>query len=205
MLKGFGEIKKALVSTPIVQPPDLDLPFEIMCDASDFVVGVVLGQNKDKKLHAIYYASTTLDETQRNYANTENDLLAVVFAFEKLCPYLVGSKVIVHTNHAGLKYLMQKKDAKPRLLRWILLLQKFDIEARDKKEAGNEVTDHLLPISVDNDIPIDDFLPYVNVYMIETSFIGSLNTVMDAVSIDIIIVAIDTSDEAYEKSQKIVC
>ncbi|XP_010495824.1 PREDICTED: uncharacterized protein LOC104772968 [Camelina sativa] len=83
----------------------------------ELVMGAMLGQRKDKKLHVIYYASRTLDDAQKNYATTEKELLAVVFAFEKFRSYLVGSKVIVHTDHAALKYLMQKKDAKPRLLR----------------------------------------------------------------------------------------
>jgi len=119
----FEQIKQALISAPIVQPPDWDLPFEVMCDASDFAVGAVLGLRKDKKLHAIYYASRTLDDAQRNYATIEKELLAVVFAFEKFISYLVGSKVIVHTDHVALKYLMQKKDAKLRLLRRILLFR----------------------------------------------------------------------------------
>jgi len=126
----FQQIKQASISAPIVQPPDWDLPFEVMCDASDFAVGAVLGHIKDKKLHVINYASRTLDDAQKNYATTEKELLVVVFAFEKFISYLVGSKVIVHTDHAAMKYLMQKKDAKPRLLRWILLLQEFDIEVR---------------------------------------------------------------------------
>ena len=100
----FQQIKQALISAPIVQPPDWDLLFEVMCDASDFVVGAVLGHRKDKKLHAIYYASRTLDDAQRNYATTEKELLAVVFAFEKFRSYLVGFKVIVQTDHhAALK------------------------------------------------------------------------------------------------------
>ena len=80
-----------MISAPIIQPPDWDLPFEVMCDASDFAVGAVLGQKKDKKFHAIYYASRTLDDAQKNYATTEKELLDVVFAFEKFRPYLVGS------------------------------------------------------------------------------------------------------------------
>ena len=126
-VKAFEEINKSLITAPIVQAPDRNLPFEIMCDASDFAVGPVLGQKKDKKLQAVYYASRTLDETQRTYATTEKELLVVVYAFEKFRQHLVGSRVIVHTDHAAIKYLMQKKDAKPRLLRWILLLQEFDI------------------------------------------------------------------------------
>ena len=76
----------------------------------------------DGKPVAIYYVSKTMDDTQRKYATTEKELLAVVFALDKFCSYLVGSKVTVYTDHAALKYLLKKADAKPRLIRWILLL-----------------------------------------------------------------------------------
>jgi len=131
--KAFEKIKAALISAPIIQPPDWRLPFEIMCDASDYAVGAILGQTKDKKHHAIAYASKTLTGAQLNYATTEKELLAVVFAIDKFRSYLVGTKIIVYTDHAALKYLLTKKDAKPRLLRWILLLQEFDLEIKDKK------------------------------------------------------------------------
>ena len=91
-LKSFNILKKALISAPIIQPPDWSLPFEIMCDASDYVVGVVLGQTKDKKHHAIAYATKTLREPQLNYATTEKELLTVVFAIDKFRSYLVGAK-----------------------------------------------------------------------------------------------------------------
>ncbi|XP_024014048.1 uncharacterized protein LOC112088123 [Eutrema salsugineum] len=172
----FEQIKQALISAPIVQPPDWNLPFEVMCDASDFAVSAVLGQKKDKKLHAVYYASRTLDDAQRNYATTEKELLAVVFSFEKFRPYLVGSKVIVHTDHSALKYLMQKKDAKPRLLQWVLLLQEFDIEVRDKKGVENGVADHLSRIRVEEDVPIDDFLPEKNAFQIGETLVSSNTT-----------------------------
>ncbi|WVZ97515.1 hypothetical protein U9M48_043042 [Paspalum notatum var. saurae] len=116
-LEAFHTLKKALVSAPIIQPPDWNLPFEIMCDANDFAVGAILGQSKDKKHHAISYASKTLTSPQLNYSTTEKELLAVVFAIDKFRSYLVGSKVIIYTDHAALKYLLTKKDAKPRLIR----------------------------------------------------------------------------------------
>jgi hypothetical protein len=92
-----------------------------MCDASDFAVSAVLGQTKDRKHYAISYASKTLIGPQLNYATTEKEFLAVVFAIDKFRSYLVGAKVIVYTDHAALKYLIAKKDAKPRLIQWILL------------------------------------------------------------------------------------
>jgi hypothetical protein len=116
-LKAFETLKLTLTSAPIIQPLDWSLPFEIMCDASDYAVGAVLGQYKDKKHHAIAYASKTLIGPQLNYATTKKELLAVVFAIDKFRSYLVRAKVIVYTDHAALKYLLTKKDTKPRLIR----------------------------------------------------------------------------------------
>jgi hypothetical protein len=93
-----------------------------MCDTNDYAVGAVLGQSKDKKQYAISYASKTLTGPQLNYSTMEKELLAVVFAIEKFRSYLVGTKLVVYTDHATLKYLLTKKDAKPHLIRWILLL-----------------------------------------------------------------------------------
>ncbi|GJY72232.1 reverse transcriptase domain-containing protein [Tanacetum coccineum] len=123
--------------------PDWDRPFEIMCDASNYAVGAVLGQRKTKHFQPIHYASKTMTDAQSHYTTTEKELLAVVYAFEKFRPYLVLSKTIVYTDHSALKYLLAKQDAKPRLLRWILLLQEFDVFIRDKKGAENLAADHL--------------------------------------------------------------
>ena len=95
-----------------MQPPDWTLPFEIMCDASDYVVGVVLGQRREGKPFVIYYASRTLNSTQMNYSTAEKELLAVVFALDKFHASLLGSPITIFTDHAALKYLLTKKDAK---------------------------------------------------------------------------------------------
>jgi hypothetical protein len=77
-----------------------------------------------------------LDGAQCNYHTTEKELFIVVFALEKFRSYLLGTKVIVFTDHAALRYLLKKKESKPRLIRWILLLQEFDLEIKDKKKVS---------------------------------------------------------------------
>jgi hypothetical protein len=157
-LATFRTLKSALVSAPIIQPLDWSQPFEIMCDASDYAVGAVLGQRKEGRVHAVYYASLTINEAQLNYATTENELVAVVFTFEKFRSYILNSKVIVYTDHTAIKYLLAKKDAKPHLIHWILLLQEFDVEIRDKKGVEIVVADHLSRINrgQDDKEPIED-------------------------------------------------
>ncbi|GKF06434.1 reverse transcriptase domain-containing protein [Tanacetum coccineum] len=142
-IDAFETLKKKLTEAPILVVPDWNLPFELMCDASDFAIGAVLGQRKTKHFQPIHYASKTMTEAQIHYTTTEKEMLAVVYDFEKFRPYLVLSKSIVYTDHSALKYLMNKQDAKPRLLRWVLLLQEFDITIRDKKGSENLAADHL--------------------------------------------------------------
>ena len=158
----FTKLKNMLVSPPIMRSPNWDLPFEIMCDASDYAIGAVLGQREDKKAFVIYYASKTLDSAQANYTTTEKEFLAVVFPLEKFRSYIVGSPVTIFTDHAALKYLLSKQDTKPRLTRWILLCQEFNLTIKDKKGVENVVADHLsrlVPDSNSHGIPISDSFP----------------------------------------------
>ncbi|XP_028199528.1 uncharacterized protein LOC114384045, partial [Glycine soja] len=130
--EAFDCLKPAVTATPIIQAPDWTTPFELMCDASNYALGVVLAQKIDKLPRVIYYASRTLDVAQENYTTTEKKLLAIVFALEKFRSYLLSTRVIVYTDHAALKYLLKKAESKPRLIRWMLWLQEFDLEIRDR-------------------------------------------------------------------------
>nr|GEV18828.1 DNA-directed DNA polymerase [Tanacetum cinerariifolium] len=109
----FDTLKKKLTEAPILVVPDWNLPFELMCDASDFAIGAVLGQRKTKHFKPIHYASKTMTEAQIHYTTIEKEMLAVVYAFKKFRSYLVLSKSIVYTDHSVLKYLLNKQDAKP--------------------------------------------------------------------------------------------
>ena len=119
------------------------MDFEFNRDANDYAVGAVLGQRKDKIFHPIHCASRVHNDAQVNYATTEKELLAIVYGLENFRSYLIGSRVIVYTDHAAIKYLVTKKESKPRLLRWILLLQEFNLVIKDKKGCENFVADHL--------------------------------------------------------------
>ena len=167
-LHAFTVLKDKLISAPIVVAPDWSFPFELMCDASDYAIGAVLGQKREKIFQVIYYASRTFNDAQLNYSTTEKELLAIVFAFDKFRLYLIGNKVVVHTDHSAIKYLMTKKDAKPRLIRWVLLLQEFDVEIKDKKGTENLVADHLSRLEgARDDVPVNDEFPDEKLFAIE--------------------------------------
>nr|GEW80450.1 reverse transcriptase domain-containing protein [Tanacetum cinerariifolium] len=116
----FKLLKEKLVCAPVIVSPNCNLPFELVCDASDFTVGAIL-----------------------------------VFTFDYFQSYLILSKTIVHTDHLALRHLFKKQYAKPRLIRWILLLKEFDIEIKDTNGTKNAVSDHL---SSDDSELDDNFL-----------------------------------------------
>nr|GEU94465.1 reverse transcriptase domain-containing protein [Tanacetum cinerariifolium] len=142
-VEAFQKLKRKLTEALILIAPDWDLPFELMCDASDFAIGVVLGQRQENHFRPIHYASKTMTEAESNYTTTEKEMLAVVYAFDKFWSYLIMNKSIVYTDHYALKYPFDKKDSKVRLLRWVLLLQEFKFKVIDTKGTENLAADHL--------------------------------------------------------------
>nr|GEW60919.1 reverse transcriptase domain-containing protein [Tanacetum cinerariifolium] len=154
-VKAFQTLKRKLIEAPILIAPDWDLPFELMCDASDFAIGVSLEQRQEKHFRPIQYASKTMTEAESNYTKTEKEMLAVVYAFKKFRSYLIMNKRIVYTDHSSLKYLFSKKDSKARLLRWVLLLQEFTFKVIDTKGAYNLAADHLSRLENPHQIMLD--------------------------------------------------
>ncbi|GJX83637.1 reverse transcriptase domain-containing protein [Tanacetum coccineum] len=147
-IQAFETLKKKLTEAPILIAPDWDLPFELMCDASDFAIGAVLGQRHEKHFRPIHYASKTMNMVELHYTTMEKEMLVVVYAFEKFRSYHILNKSIVYTDHSALKYLFAKKDFKARLLQWVLLLQEFKFKVTDIKGAGNLAADHLSRLKI---------------------------------------------------------
>ncbi|GKF72769.1 reverse transcriptase domain-containing protein, partial [Tanacetum coccineum] len=108
-IEAFQTLKKKLIEAPILIAPDWDLPFELMCDASNFAIGAVLGQRHEKHIRPIHYASKIMTEEESHYTMTEKEMLAVVYTFENFRSYLILNKCIVYTDHSALKISLLKK------------------------------------------------------------------------------------------------
>ena len=163
-------MKSHLTTASIVRAPNWQLPFEEMCDASDLAIGAVLVQIDNGKPLVVYYASKTLNEAQINYTTTKKELLVVVCALDKFRAYLVGSDIGIFTDHFAWKYLLTKKNAKERLIRWVLLLQELNLQIKDKNGVENVVADHLSRLIIDHDThssPINDEFPGESLMQLE--------------------------------------
>jgi hypothetical protein len=167
--QAFETIKEKLSTTPVLQSPNWSLPFNIHTDASDKSIGAFLGQDEDNRPYAIYFISKNLVGVELNYTVTEKELLAVVHTLHKFTHYVTGYKLFVHTNHAAIRYLINKFDINGRMIRWFLLLQPIDLTILDKVGKQNVVADFFsrLTIPTEEDM-IDDRFPNEHLFSIST-------------------------------------
>jgi hypothetical protein len=158
-----------LSTTPVLRGPNWSLPFHICTDASDIALGEVLGQRENQMPYAIYFVSKNLSPTEVNYMVTEKELLVVVHAINKFRHYITGYQAFVHTDHSTIKFLMNKPVTNPRVTRWLLLLQEFNINIIDRPGKDNLVADFLSRmIHLGDNTPVEDNFPDENLFSIST-------------------------------------
>jgi hypothetical protein len=133
------ELKSKVFEAPILRGPNWSLPFHISTDASDTTIGVVLGQLEGNDPYTIYYINKNLSPIELNYMVTEKEFLVVIHAINKFWHYITGYPIILHTDHAAIKYLMNKPITNGRVTRWLLLLQEYDITILNKPGKDNVV------------------------------------------------------------------
>ncbi|CAM4628668.1 unnamed protein product [Lepidochelys olivacea] len=142
--KAFNKLKATLMSDPVLRAPDFDKPFLVTTDASERGVGAVLMQKgPDQEFHPVVFLSKKLSERESNWSVTEKECYAIVYALEKLRPYVWGRRFHLQTDHAALKWLHTVKETNRKLLRWSLALQDFDFDIQHISGASNKVADAL--------------------------------------------------------------
>jgi hypothetical protein len=165
----FVGLKKLISITPMLRGPNWKIPFHISTDASDISIGVVLGQEEDKKPYAIYFISKNLSLDELNYIVTEKDFLVVIHAINKFCHYITGYPVILYIDHSAIRYLANKPITNGWVTRWLLLLQEFDITIKDRPWRENLVTDFLSHIpKTDDSLTFEDQFPDEHVFVFTT-------------------------------------
>ncbi|XP_020205041.1 uncharacterized protein LOC109790319 [Cajanus cajan] len=175
--EAFDCLKRALTTTPIIQAPDWKVPFELMCDASNYALGDLLAQRVDKLPRVIYYTSKTC--CSRKLHDHGKRTFSYFFALNKFRSYFLGSRVVGFTDHAALKYLFKKADSKPRLIKWMLWLQESDLDICDRSEAHNLVADHLSRIERAEDektLPIHDDFPDEHLFRVPRAIVSDQGT-----------------------------
>ena len=140
----FEELKLSLSQAPILSPPDWTKEFHVTLDASGWCLGAILWQLDDSSRESpVYYASRQMSLAEKKYTTTEREALAMIYACKKFRHYLLGYRIVFHTDHDSLKYLVNKSDLSGRIARWILLLQEFNYEVVVKAGKANANTDYL--------------------------------------------------------------
>jgi hypothetical protein len=165
----FEILKQKLSTNPVLRGPNWSLPFHICIDASDIALGEVLGQRENQMPYAIYFVSKNLSPAEVNYTVTENELLVVVHAINKFRHYITGYQAFVHIDHSAIKLLMNKPVTNPRVTRWLLLLEEFNINIIDRPSKDNLVVDFLSRmIHFGDNTPVEDNFPDENLFVIST-------------------------------------
>jgi hypothetical protein len=165
----FEILKQKLSTTPILRGPNWSLHFHICTDASDTTLGAVLGQRENQMSYAIYFVSKNLSPAEVNYTVIEKELLVVVYAINKFRHYITGYQSFAHTDHSSIKFLMKKPVTNPRVTRWLLLLQEFNINIIDRPDKDNLVANFLSRmIHLGYNAPVEDKFPDENLFTIST-------------------------------------
>jgi hypothetical protein len=165
----FAGLKKLISTTPVLRGPNWKIPFHISTDASDISIGVVLGQEEDKKPYAIYFISKNLTPAELNYTVTEKEFLVVIHAINKFRHYITGYPVILYTDHSAIRYLANKPITNGWVTRWLLLLQEFDITIKDRPGRENLVADFLSRIpKTDDSLTVEDQFPDEHLFVVTT-------------------------------------
>jgi hypothetical protein len=165
----FKILKQKLLTTLVLRGPNWSLLFHICTDALDTSLGEVLGQRENQIPYVIYFVSKNLSPAEVNYTVIEKELLVVVHAINKFRHYITGYQSFVHTDHSTINFLMKKPVKNPRVRRWLLLLQEFNINIIDRLGKDNLVADFLSRmIHLGDNAPVEDNFPDENVFFIST-------------------------------------
>ncbi|CAM4683658.1 unnamed protein product [Lepidochelys kempii] len=142
--KAFNQLKATLMSDPILRAPDFDKPFLVTTDVSERGVGAVLMQEgPDQEFHPVVFLSKKLSERESNWSVSEKECYTIVYALEKLRPYVWGQHFHLQTDHAALEWLHTTMGNNKKLIRWSLALQDFDFDIQHISGASNKVADAL--------------------------------------------------------------
>ena len=166
--EALDTLKSKLVTAPILRGPNWVLPFHIHTDASNKAIGAALGQVDEKLPYAIYFISKNLSKAELNYTISKKELLVVLHFLNKFRHYITGYQTFVHIDHVVIRYLMNKPDVNARIIRWLLLLQQFDLTIVDKPSKGNVVADFLprLDLPAGEEGTVDDQMPDEHLFSI---------------------------------------
>ena len=166
--EALDALKGKLVIDPILRGPNWALPFHVHTNASNKVIGAALGQVDEKLPYAIYFVSKNLSNAELDYTVTEKELLAIVHSLNKFRHYITSYKTFIHNDHAAIRYLMNKPNVNARIIRWLLLLQQFDLTIVDKPGKENVVANFLsrLDLPAGEEGTVDDQMPDEHLFAI---------------------------------------